>query len=325
MSETAQNASLPPELPPVEAPTAGFIIQLFVIPALIVGVVVVVWLLFGKLAGGERDARSYVEKLKGDSADWRAAYELANLIQNDSNLAQDGELLGELTALLDQELRTEANPKFDQFLALTLGGFKTLDAKPVGGKPVDTLATLASALDAKHASPIRIAAAASLAKHGARLDGKLESEVAVKALAESCQASEPEVRQISAYALGFLGGEAASATLRGRLNDEDRYVRYNAAIALGRQGDPMAVSVFREILSPQAMAQVIKFETKTETDNKIEEIELEGLESLQTSIRVGHATLAKLLRPEIEALSKGGQSGVRTRANELLQQLPASE
>src|SRR5206468_1762631 len=42
----------PVDLPPVEPPTAGFILQLFVIPAIIVAVVVVVWLLFGKLAGG---------------------------------------------------------------------------------------------------------------------------------------------------------------------------------------------------------------------------------------------------------------------------------
>jgi hypothetical protein len=46
-----------PELPPVELPSAGFVVQLFVIPAVVVVVVILVWLLFGKLAGGERDAR----------------------------------------------------------------------------------------------------------------------------------------------------------------------------------------------------------------------------------------------------------------------------
>ena len=44
-----------PDLPPVEAPSAGFVVQLFVIPAVVVAVVILVWLLFGKLAGGERD------------------------------------------------------------------------------------------------------------------------------------------------------------------------------------------------------------------------------------------------------------------------------
>ena len=46
------------DLPPVEPPSAGFVVQLFVIPAAVVVVVIIVWLLFGKLAGGERDATS---------------------------------------------------------------------------------------------------------------------------------------------------------------------------------------------------------------------------------------------------------------------------
>src|SRR3954470_18434528 len=83
------------ELPPVEAPSAGFIVQLFVIPALVVVVVIVVWLLFGKLAGGERDARGYVRLLRGPGATWRNAFELASLIRNDAKLASDPVLLGE--------------------------------------------------------------------------------------------------------------------------------------------------------------------------------------------------------------------------------------
>src|SRR3954454_3077499 len=81
------------DLPPVEPPSAGFIVQLFVIPAVVVAVVVVVWLLFGKLAGGERDAMDYVRLLRSPDANWRAAtraaFELASLIQNDPKLARD--------------------------------------------------------------------------------------------------------------------------------------------------------------------------------------------------------------------------------------------
>src|SRR3954462_9491361 len=92
------------DLPPVESPSAGFIVQLFVIPAVIVAVVIVVWLLFGKLAGGERDAMEYVRLLRSPDAHWRAAYELASLIQNDPKLSSDPKLLGELTDLLGTEL-----------------------------------------------------------------------------------------------------------------------------------------------------------------------------------------------------------------------------
>src|SRR5436309_14192952 len=94
------------DLPPVEAPSAGFIVQLFVIPAIVVAVVIVVWLLFGKLAGGERDVLEYVRTIRSDNVNrrWRAAYELASLIQNDRKLAKDPVLLGQLTSLLDEEL-----------------------------------------------------------------------------------------------------------------------------------------------------------------------------------------------------------------------------
>ena len=67
-----------PDLPPVEPPSAGFVVQLFVIPAVVVVVVIVVWLLFGKLAGGERDAMEYVRQLRSPTANWRLAFELAN-------------------------------------------------------------------------------------------------------------------------------------------------------------------------------------------------------------------------------------------------------
>ena len=62
----AYSAELPPvpDLPPVEAPSAAFIVQLFVIPAVVVLVVICVWLLFGKLAGGERDAMEYVRLIR---------------------------------------------------------------------------------------------------------------------------------------------------------------------------------------------------------------------------------------------------------------------
>ena len=93
-----------PDLPPVEPPSAGFVVQLFVIPAVVVVVVIIVWLLFGKLAGGERDAMEYVRRLRSPTANWRLAFELASLIQHDPKIGSDPVLLGELTDLLSHEL-----------------------------------------------------------------------------------------------------------------------------------------------------------------------------------------------------------------------------
>ena len=308
----------PADLPPVEAPTAGFIVQLFVIPAVVVAVVIVVWLLFGKLAGGERDAMDYVRQLHSPSANWRAAFELASLIQNDPKLARDPVLLGELTDLLEQDLAHGEDPELTRYVALTLGAFQTLDARLTKGRPVDPLATLASALGAARPAGVRFAAAASLAKHAARLDGRLEDAEAVRALGSASQDSNVELRQMAVYALGFFGGEAAAGILRERLNDEDRFVRYNAAIALGRLGDPAALGNLREMLSPDDLAKVIRLETKSETSHKIEAIELEALQALQTSTRRGKPGLARELRPNLVTLSRSGLVGVRNQAQELL-------
>src|SRR4051812_44520402 len=122
------------DLPPVEAPSAGLIVQLFVIPAVIVAVVIVVWLLFGKLAGGERDAMEYVRLLRSPNAHWRTAYELASLIQNDPKLANDPKLLGELTDLLAHDLDQDQSPELTQYVTLTLGNFQTLEARSNDGR-----------------------------------------------------------------------------------------------------------------------------------------------------------------------------------------------
>src|SRR5262245_64093508 len=138
-----------PDLPPVEAPSAGFVVQLFVIPALVVLVVIVVWLLFGKLAGGERDAMEYVRQLRLPTANWRSAFELASLIQNDPAVAGDPKLLGELTDLLSHELdryedpKQKDDPKLAQYVALTLGSFLTLEAQTERGQSVDPIIPLA--------------------------------------------------------------------------------------------------------------------------------------------------------------------------------------
>ena len=239
-------------------------VQLFVIPAVVVAVVIVVWLLFGKLAGGERDAMEYVRQLRLSSANWRSAFELASLIQNDAKLGSDPKLLGELTDLLSHELDHNENPRLTQYVALTLGAFQTLDASLADGRKVDPIEPLARALEPKFETPIRIAAAASLAKQAARLQGKLDDPRGVAALAQAAAGDDPELRQMAVYALGFFGGEAASQALRDRITgDEDRYVRYNAAVALGRRGDMAAKGTLSEMLSTTALDRVIELPSKT--------------------------------------------------------------
>jgi hypothetical protein len=311
-----------PDLPPVEPPSAGFVVQLFLIPALVVVVVIIVWLLFGKLAGGERDAMEYVRQLRSPNANWRLAFELASLIQNDPTIAADPKLLGELTDLLSRELDRNEDPELMQYLALTIGAFRTLEATTENGRKVDPLDTLARALEPKYNTAIRIAAAASLAKQAARVEGSLTGSPVIKNLGEAARAGEPELRQIAVYALGFFGGAETREILRSRLQqDENRFVRYNAAIALARHGDVAAASTLREMLSTSGLSSVIELPGTTEKQNKVESIELEALGALRFSITEHHPELATALKPEVEELTRSGLVSVRSQALEVLQNL----
>ncbi len=77
-------------------------------------------------------------------------------------------------------------------------------------------------------------------------------------------------------------------------------------------------------MNPVDLEKVIALTTPTETRSKVEEIELEALHSLQTSLEEKRPELARLLRPEIEVLSRSGLVSVRNNAQSLLKSLPAA-
>ena len=96
-AQLAEDALDPENLPPVEPPSAGFILQLFLVPAIIVMVVVGVWLLFGKMASGEQDWRKQLAELRSSNVHsrWRGANALAHLLELDKKRGDDGEHLAE--------------------------------------------------------------------------------------------------------------------------------------------------------------------------------------------------------------------------------------
>lgn len=324
----------PGDLPPVEPPSARFIMQLFVIPFLVVIVLVcfltLVYVLFGKLATGGRDAAEYVRAIRSENANrrWRAAYELASLIHNDADLARDPVLLGELTALLDEELsrpRGKGTPEVPQYLALALGSFETLEARPAAGT-ADPLATLARALEPSHPREVRVAAATSLSRQADRLGGTLEDPRVVAALATSSADEDAEVRQRAAYALGYFDDPAASAALRARVSeDDDRTVRYNAAVALARLDDPAGVHVLREMLSTPDLEAVYSAELREapeEARRRIESIQIEAILTLQDAVQAGKSVVAREVRPDLLKLSGSASKPVQVEVKALLKNLP---
>lgn len=251
-----QRPELSNDLPPVQPPSAGFIIQLFVVPGLIVLAVVAVWALFGRIAAGEQDWRALVEELQSPNSHLRnrAMYGLAQVLDQDRRRGDQGQHLAAnteiATALADQltrELKANSSSKesvaIQQYLTRAVG---LLDA------PDLTLPALRLSLDSTRDIEIRKSGVASIALIAGRAFEKgtpLSDPQTVDALVELSADSLPLMRQTSAFALGLFKSEKADQQLHVLLGNNDWKTCVNAAIALSRQGNTDCLPVFKQALT----------------------------------------------------------------------------
>jgi hypothetical protein len=136
-------------LPPVEPPSAGFIIQLFVVPALIVLVIVSVWLSFTWLVR-RTSPEAMVQGLEqGPSvARWQRASELADMLRNKrfAEFKQNADAANQLARILEREIdqagasdgMQEEQITLRYFLARALGEFEVPDGIGVLLKAAET-------------------------------------------------------------------------------------------------------------------------------------------------------------------------------------------
>lgn len=255
-TEPAPSSPLSDNLPPVQPPTAGFIVQLFVVPGLIVLAVIAVWALFGQIAASEQDWKTLVEELKSSNGHTRnrAMYGLAQVLDQDrrrgekgAHLASNPEIASALSDQLTRELKSNTNSKdslaIQQYLTRAIG---LLDA------PEATMASLRLSLESTRDVEIRKSGAASIAMIAGRAFEKgtpLDDPDTVRALIESSADSLPIMRQTAAFALGLFRTPDAAQHLRVLLGNPDRNTSVNAAVALARQGSPDGLGVFKEALT----------------------------------------------------------------------------
>ena len=273
--------SLPEELPPVQPPSAGYIIQLFLIPALIVAAVIGVWALFGKLADSETDWHQLVAELgsTNENRRWRAALGLAQVLRNqqiapDTNgvvLARQPEVAVALSDLLQESMDSRSTDDKDvknqEFLARTLGALEADDV---------VLPMLAKALTPDRNIEVRKSSLMSLAMIAGRhfeaqaqartdaqpgtgddvpvLDAPLSMptirvESVTEQLKLAAQDPEPAVRHLAAFVLGLVSGQTAMEQLEVMLLDGDPMTRANAAVALARNGQVQGVPVLLAMLA----------------------------------------------------------------------------
>jgi HEAT repeats len=253
--EDSDVAQLPEDLPPVKPPSAGFLVQLFVVPGLIVLAIVGVWLLFGKLATADQDWRGLVVELQNQNPHrrGRAKMGLAQMLAADQKRDAGDQKLStnpELARALAEVLTTELNRggsgaevvEHLAFLARTLG---LLDL------PEAVLPALSQAMRADYDREIRKNAIGSIAVMTDRMSTNKTGAPFEPFVAELLTVSaddDPLLRQLGAYTLGFFPQPAARERLFVLLEDANPGTRLNAAIALARNGDSGGIAVFSDVL-----------------------------------------------------------------------------
>ena len=208
-------------------------VQFFLIPLLVVGATVLVYIGFRSLLSEDRSAEEYLTDIRsgGSNRRWPAAYELSRLM-SDPEFVKKGEaaLAPELTKAFAES--KDDDPRVRQYLALTLGRL----TPPI---PAEARRLLVEALNDKE-SQTRISAIWALGSTG---------DVTVVPDIERMYASDDAgVRKMAVYALGSMPIDAGNDTLVKALEDAEPDVQWNAAIALARHGRHEGVPVLRRML-----------------------------------------------------------------------------
>jgi hypothetical protein len=355
MSDRSTSAPISPQdaLPPVQPPTFGFLIQLFVIPAIIVCVLLGGWYLFSWLVSAGGDPQSQLETIRsGNKSRWQAAYNLAEQLGSDTNgtYRNDAKLCRQVIDILEQSLQTdllkdEEDLKKRSYLASTLGFFTLDEQVPVLIKAAKTVRDPAENI-------VRLAAVESLGKitnyyHGQakqkkvipgldengkwRYDAEIHS--LLLELSENSNSDRDDmsnVRQRAAFILGEFETLEAEKRLKELLSDAKTMVRFNAATSLANLGKTESLGVLLEMLR----VQTADFQKRDSIDDAISQNALEknaimyrfitiknGWQSFQ-ALRERHPEIdAGPYMKELESLQSDKNKDIRNLALEAVSQM----
>ena len=298
MSESGDPAnrdSISPDdaLPPVEPPSARFILQLFVVPGVIVLVIVLVWLLFTWVASKGDDPKQYVAALKRPGpGQWQAASNLANALRNKRHeqFKSDHKAAEELATILKLDMKREKSEggldknaiTLRMFLCRALGEFYVDDGLEVLLQAAVTQRS-DEEVDVRRSAIEGIALLAENLRQ-AKPPSELEHPQLDPTMEKLAKDDNPLIRYVTAYALGVLGGEENILRLEAMALDANADVRYNAATGLSRAGNEKAIPLLVEMLDPEQTAGL-----ETEKDKQMQE-------SKQALIMVNALRAAKLLQ-----------------------------
>ena len=318
-------------LPPVEPPNAGFILQLFIVPGIIVLVVVMIWVMFNWLAQKGNDRDAFVRALsRNNEARWQAAFNLANALRaergsRNPNLTADPELARQLADILDREIDGSSlddnSITLRIYLCRALGEFKVADGLPALIKAATT------ERDAKEAD-VRRAGLEGIALLAANLgpddDRLADAGPLEQALVNAAEDSDPRIRTVTAVAMGVIGGAKNLERLRAMLEDTNPDVRYNAATRLAHHGDLAAVQTLNEMLDQDETVGVEIEKNEEMRPFKRALITLNALRAVGQLAEKSSAADLGTLKAAVEKLLSGDATGeIRIEATSALRLLNA--
>src|SRR5256885_5753365 len=188
--------------PLVAAPALA--VQFFLIPLVVVGITVSVYVGFRSLLADSRSPQQYLAEVRNGGSDrrWPAAYELSRLMA-DPKVRADRTLAPELVKAFQA---SKGDPQVRRYLALAIGRMDP----PL---PADAVADLTHALDDPDGET-RITVIWALGSSG---DPAVVTTLNPLYASSSADAG---VRKMVVYALGALPGDAQVDTLKSALQDE---------------------------------------------------------------------------------------------------------
>ena len=291
-----------PRNPLAAAPALA--VQFFLIPLIVVGITVLVYVGFRSMLTEERSPAEYLTEVRygGWSRQWPAAYELSRLME-DPRVRADRSLVPDLVKAFDDA--REGDPRIRRYLALAIGRLEP----PLPKEAIDVLTKALDDPGAQWTPDIvsRINGWAEIDINEARIMtiwalGSSGDASVVAKLVPLYDSTDAGIRKMVVYALGALPGEAQLPTLTHALKDDAADVRWNAAVALARHDSAEGVPVLKEMLDRAFVEQTVKRDVRQyEDQDPVADVMISGL-------RAAAALNDPALKASVEGLSQQDRS-----------------
>jgi hypothetical protein len=281
------SAPATPAEPAPESPYRNLLVPLVVVPALIVMVLVLVFVLFGAVAGEEDSPRENLDRLLrgGFNERKQAAFNLvrqvleyrrASSVGSTPEWEIDATFLPELRRARDEvgALGSPADVPIPLVLSSLLGQL----GDPEGVRQLAEMTTLADELDPER--EYRMYAAMTLGAKGPEL-AERDRELAAAALIRLLDSEDHGLVLVAIAGLQTLPAPGTIPALHGLLASRALEQRASAALSLAALGDPSGRAVLEEMLAPAPYDEERAVEPRKWPPQRVSESRCKALAALR--------------------------------------------